>query len=102
MSDTNEPSHLKLESVCTLREAADLHFALLAADASASPFRINGGAVDRIDTAGLQLLTSFIRQRSGSGVEVTWSATSAELTRCANRLGLQAELRLPAVAKAGE
>ncbi len=88
--------HLRLYPTCTFREVADLHFLLLGADATVEPFRIDAGAVERIDTAGLQLLVSFARARSAAGGTMEWSATSEEFLRCAYRLGLSQLLSLPA------
>ena len=90
--------HLRLEACCTLREVDDLHFSLLAADAGADPFLIDAAAVERVDTAGLQLLTAFVRQRATDGRSVQWCAVSGEFARGARRLGLEQLLGLPATA----
>lgn len=87
---------LVLESACTLRESADLHFALLAVSAGAEPCYIDGSAVERVDTAGLQMLAALFCQRAAAGRSTGWTAASPELVRCATRLGLEQVLHLPA------
>lgn len=87
---------LRLEPSCTLREAADLHFSMLAIRQEAAPLAIDAGAVERIDTAGLQLLASLARARVAAGGTLNWVAVSPELARCAARLGLEQTLALPA------
>jgi ABC-type transporter Mla MlaB component len=50
----------------------------------------------RIDTAGLQVLTAFVRERAGHGRAVEWRGSSPALTSAAQLLGLTSLLRLPA------
>lgn len=52
--------------------------------------------LQRIDTAGLQVLTAFVRERAGLGRAVEWRGTSPALTSAAQLLGLTSLLRLPA------
>lgn len=87
---------LTLEPACTLREADDLHFSLLAMVLSDESCLIDGGAVERVDTAGLQMLAAFFRQRAGAGRRTGWTVASPELQRCATRLGLDELLQLSA------
>lgn len=87
---------LRLESSCTLREAEDLHFAMLGIKSGAEPLEVNAGAVERIDTAGLQLLACLVRGRAAMGGSVRWAAVSPALQRGAARLGMLEILSLPA------
>lgn len=89
---------LRLETSCTLREASDLHFSMLGIRQDAGPFRIDGSAVERVDTAGLQLLVCFARARAAAGGTIEWTAVSPELARCVSRLGLGDILGLPSIA----
>lgn len=82
------PAGLKLEASCTLRDTIDMQFQLLAVDFGESDVRIDGSAVERIDTAGLQLLLAFVRHQSGRGKSVRWTAASPELLRGSQVLGL--------------
>lgn len=93
-------ANLRLDAACTLREAPDLHFALLGAVVSPDSQVIDAGGVERVDTAGLQLLVAFVRQRAATAQPVEWSAVSPELLRAAQRLGLLDELRIPATLRA--
>ncbi|MEJ0100940.1 MAG: STAS domain-containing protein [Pseudomonadota bacterium] len=81
-----EAFYLNLESSCTLRETADLQFSLVAA--KGDPIIIDGGAVERIDTAGLQLLVALALEQRHAGRRLEWKAASAELRKCAQRLAL--------------
>lgn len=94
-------AHVRLEATCTLREAEDLHFSLLAVDRAANPVRVDAGSVERVDTAGLQILVAFVRDVQASGRAVSWTAASAELRRCAGTLALIEALSLGNVS-AGE
>jgi phospholipid transport system transporter-binding protein len=86
--------YLKLDASCTLRETADLQFSLVAA--SGESLVVDGGGVERVDTAGLQLLVALARRQRNQGSSFEWKAISAELLKCGHRLGLQQELGLPA------
>jgi anti-anti-sigma regulatory factor len=86
---------LKLEASCTLRDVADLQFSLVAA--RGDPLLVDGGSVERIDTAGLQLLVALARRQQLSGGRLEWKAVSPELRKGGERLGLTAELGLPAI-----
>jgi anti-anti-sigma regulatory factor len=84
---------LTLDASCTLRETADLQFSLVIANGD--PLVIDAGAVERIDTAGLQLLVALVRRQQQTGRRLEWKAVSAELRLCGERLGLLGALDLP-------
>jgi ABC-type transporter Mla MlaB component len=71
-----------------LREAADLKALLLSTVPPAGEVIIEGGAVERIDTAGLQLLAAFARREAAAGRCLAWQSASAELRGASARLGL--------------
>jgi phospholipid transport system transporter-binding protein len=56
--------------------------------------QIDGTAVDRVDTAGLQLLAAFVRDLRSEARAVEWVGCSERLRRAANALGLGAVLGL--------
>ena len=58
--------------------------------------QIDGRAVERVDTAALQLLTLFRREALSRGCEVSWRGASATLCEAADTLGLARALDLPA------
>jgi anti-anti-sigma regulatory factor len=88
--------HLTLPRQCTLRDAEAFRAALLAADEEPGDFVVDATSVERIDTAGLQLLVAFARRLRLHERRLVWGKPSAELLRGAARLGLTGELGLPA------
>jgi anti-anti-sigma regulatory factor len=89
-------SSLKIAAVCTLREAAAFKAQLLEQLDAGGDVGIDAGAVDKIDTAGLQLLAAFARKLASEGRGLSWSATTAELHKAAAQVGLLEALQLPA------
>jgi ABC-type transporter Mla MlaB component len=87
-------ARLTLAADCTLREAAGLKALLLQTVSPADHVIIDGGAVERIDTAGLQLLAAFARRESAAGRRLDWQSASAELLGAGARLGLLGALGL--------
>jgi ABC-type transporter Mla MlaB component len=55
---------------------------------------LDASAVERIDTATLQLLAAFVATRAGAGRVVRWRLPSESLVHAADRLGLHTALRL--------
>jgi ABC-type transporter Mla MlaB component len=53
-------------------------------------------ALQRIDTAGMQVITAFVRERTGHGRLVEWQGAAPVLAAAARLLGLTSLLRLPA------
>jgi phospholipid transport system transporter-binding protein len=89
------PPGLKLEASCTVRDAMDMQFQLLSVDFGDSDVVVDGSAVERIDTAGLQLLLSFVKHQASRGKAVQWVASSPELIRGSQLLGIAGLLGLP-------
>lgn len=87
---------LKLESSFTLRDATDMLFQLLAVDFGDSEVLIDGGGVERIDTAGLQMLIAFAKSHAARGKTIRWTAVSPELLRSSQLLGVVEPLHLGA------
>lgn len=83
------PAPLVLGAACTLREAASLKAQLLACRVSGDTVTVDGSAVQRIDTAGLQLLVAFARREAGAGRLLQWHAPSDELCNAVSQLGLR-------------
>jgi anti-anti-sigma regulatory factor len=95
---------LVLGADCTLAESAALKSRLLEVGtggrvAMGFPLVIDGRAVARIDTAGLQLLVAFAQRQGLSGRRLVWSGVSAELLRASRQLGLVEALGLTTVAE---
>lgn len=94
------PAPLVLGAACTLREAASLKAQLLACRATGATVSIDGTAVQRIDTSGLQLLVAFARREAGAGRRLEWVGVSEELRDAARQLGLHELLELVPPAEA--
>lgn len=95
--------HLVLDAGCTLAEAAALKSRLLLAgsgsDPSAGfPLTVDGSAVARVDTSGLQLLVAFALREAVAGRRLAWKSASPELLRASRQLGLVDVLGLSALA----
>jgi phospholipid transport system transporter-binding protein len=88
-------SPLKLAAQCTLREASDFKACLLECLEQQGDVVIDAAAVERIDTAALQLLVAFSRDLADSGRSLSWSAASSELRRATRQLGIDAVLAVP-------
>ena len=84
-----------LPADCRIAELSTVKATLDAALATAA-VALDGGAVERIDTAALQLLTVFRREAAARGVAVEWLGASEALRDGAARLGLARTLELPA------
>lgn len=89
-----------LDAQCTLRECIALKSSLAEALALGGDLTLDGSAVQRIDTAGLQLLLAMQRQLQTEHRALQWTAASSELREVAGQLGLADTLALPAEAAA--
>ena len=89
-------ARLVLQADCTLRQAAALKSSLLALQPGPQGATLDGVAVQRIDTAGLQLLAAFAQREAKAGRALGWSGASQVLREAGTRLGLLAVLSLPA------
>jgi len=80
---------IDLGKTCGIREGASLKQQLLAVLEAADPVAIDPTAIERIDTAALQLLFAFERDRAAAGRSVAWRAPSAAFAQAAATLGLR-------------
>jgi ABC-type transporter Mla MlaB component len=90
----NERS-LLLAAACTVAEADALKAQLAARLQESEPVTIEVSALQRIDTAGLQLLAAFVRDRRTAGRVVAWRGQASALEAAAGLLGLRDMLELP-------
>ena len=60
------------------------------------PVTLDIAALQRIDTAGLQVITAFVRERAVHGRLVEWQGSAPVLVTAAQLLGLTTLLKLPA------
>lgn len=92
-----QTASLALEAECLVSAGAStLKESLAGLLDEPQPITLDITALQRIDTAGLQVLTAFIRERAGHGRTVEWRGTAPALTSAAQLLGLTSLLRLPA------
>lgn len=84
-----------LASNCSVKDAGALKDSLCAVADAAEPVVLDAGSVERIDTATVQLLCAFVRERVGRNQAVVWQGVSAVLLEAARLLGVQALLALP-------
>ena len=101
-SSSPQRAGLKLESTFTLRDANDMLFQLLAVDFGDAEVLVDGGGVERIDTAGLQMLIAFARHHAARGKTLNWTAVSPELLRSSQLLGVTEPLHLTAYLNQGD
>ena len=87
---------LALAAECMVSGASSLKESLAGLLDEPLPVTLDITALQRIDTAGLQVITAFIRDRAGHGRTVEWQGTAPALTTAAQLLGLTSLLRLPA------
>jgi ABC-type transporter Mla MlaB component len=87
---------LALPAECMVAEAASLRQSLAALLNEPQPVTLDVAALQRIDTAGLQVITAFVRERGASGRSVEWQGTAPVLSTAAQLLGLTSLLNLPA------
>jgi len=87
---------LTLAAECTVAEAESLKTGLTRLVEEVTPVTLDVGALQRIDTAGLQLLAAFVRDRRAAARAVEWRGRAPALDAAADLLGLRGMLELPA------
>lgn len=92
------PCVIDLGVSCTLHEAAALRAACMAALESKDPPVIDGTRVERVDTAGLQVLVGFTIDCMERSLHFTWAGRSEALARGIRLLGIEALLESPGAA----
>jgi ABC-type transporter Mla MlaB component len=90
-----DDSSLLLATECTVAEADALKSELGRRVQRPDPVTLDVSAVQRIDTAGLQLLAAFVRDRRTAGRAVAWRGRASALETAAGLLGLRDMLELP-------
>jgi ABC-type transporter Mla MlaB component len=85
---------LALASSCTVKDAADFKIVLLSHLDTPACVSLDAANVERIDTAVLQLLCAFVRDRQARGLKVQWQGASTALQEAADLLDLRTHLDL--------
>jgi ABC-type transporter Mla MlaB component len=87
-----------LQSSCTVRDSVALRQALLGLIDEPAPVTLDVRAVERVDTAAMQVLCAFVRDRSAAGRAVSWLGAPEPLIEAIGLLGMSQTLGLPAAA----
>jgi anti-anti-sigma regulatory factor len=85
-----------LGTSCTIQEAAAVRAHLLAQAALPGPYEIDGGSVELVDTAGVQLIVAFALDCLEKGVAYKWAGRSPTLAAAIELLGVGPLLEYPA------
>jgi len=91
-SETTGEPVIVLAANCSVKDAAALKISLSAIVQESAAVTLDTSAVERIDTATMQLLCAFVRDRSGRNQPVTWLGASQALQDAARLLGVRALL----------
>jgi anti-anti-sigma regulatory factor len=101
-SARNAQTHsYEISASCTVRDSIALKSALLDLLMDQHPVTIDAHAVERIDTAALQVLCAFVRDRKAAGGEVIWAGCTENFSEAIRLLGLQQALGLADVQLTG-
>ena len=92
VSETTGEPVIVLAANCSVKDAAALKVSLSAVVQESTAVTLDTSAVERIDTATMQLLCAFVRDRSGRNQRVTWLGESQVLQDAARLLGVRALL----------
>jgi ABC-type transporter Mla MlaB component len=88
-------TRVNMPADCRIADVGELHTQLKGA-LGGSQIVLDGAAVERIDTAALQLLVVFQHEAKKRERQVQWAGASAPLYDAAGQLGLMEALALPA------
>lgn len=89
------PGAFAVAAECTVADAGALKSGLAKLLEDSDVVTLDIGAVQRIDTAGLQVITTFVRERESQGRQVQWRGSAPALSAAAQLLGLSSILKLP-------
>jgi ABC-type transporter Mla MlaB component len=88
-------SVIALASHCSVKDAGALKASLAAVLDANQAVTIDVSAVERVDTATMQLLCAFVRDRNAAARTVAWAGESKALREAAKLLGAGPMLALP-------
>jgi phospholipid transport system transporter-binding protein len=80
---------------CTVADASALKAGLAKLVDESDAVTLDVGAIQRIDTAGLQVIATFIRERESQGRQVRWHGYAPALASAVKLLGLGDLFKLP-------
>ena len=85
---------VELEACVAIADLARLREGLAEALETGRPVALEGGSVDRVDAAALQLLCAFFQAARAADVPCRWHAASDPLVAAARLCGLDGHLGL--------
>ena len=91
----NAPHRVVLGHSCTIDDVAQLRSELSAPLATSKPIIIDASRLERIDTAGLQLLAAFCIDCLERGIVFAWKQRPPVLEEAIHLLGLAALMESP-------
>jgi phospholipid transport system transporter-binding protein len=90
-----------LQSSCTVRDSVALRQALLDLIDDPLPVTLDVRAVERVDTAAMQVLCAFVRDRAAAGRVVSWLGGPESFVEAVSLLGMSKTLGLRGDVRAG-
>jgi phospholipid transport system transporter-binding protein len=84
-----------LPASCTVRDSGALKSVLLDLLMSPRAVTFDVSGVERIDTAAMQVLCAFVRDRKAAGGNVQWVGSTEGFSEAVRLLGLQHALEVP-------
>jgi ABC-type transporter Mla MlaB component len=88
------PKPVSLPAECVIASATALRDVLIERVGDAGTVQIDASSVQRIDTASLQVMAAFVRERRNDGLSFEWLGVPACLTEAATLLDLTNALGL--------
>jgi len=83
-----EAPRVALPGTCTVKDAAALKQRLYNFAQDTATVTIDVAALERIDTATMQLLCAFVRDRAARNQQVAWNGTSEAFVQAVRLLGV--------------
>lgn len=93
-NDRKHDGRIILDESLTISTADNFRDQLAGYSGEYRTIEIDGSKIELIDTAALQILTSFIMQSSRESVEIRWVGKSEVLVKTATLLGLTGHLNM--------
>lgn len=92
---TTASGRVALGAACTIHEIQALRAHMIEQAALPGPYEIDGGQVQQIDTAGVQLVVAFALDCLERGIPYSWKSRSPTLDEAVRVLGVAALLESP-------
>lgn len=80
---------IALASVCSVKDAGALKNSLCGVAGEPACVTLDIGGVERIDTATMQLLCAFVRDRTARALSIAWRGESPALQEAVRLLGVR-------------